>query len=413
MKLYSSLYLQVLIAIGLGVALGYWLPDLGVALKPLGDGFIKLVKMLIAPIIFCTVVTGIAGVQDSGKMGRVGFKALCYFEVVSTLALLIGLVVVHSIKPGVGMNADIAHLDTSALKTYTDAAKSTSLSEFLLNVIPTSVVDAFAKGDVLQVLLFSMLFGFALSAMKDQGASVVTFIAKLSDALFGVVETVMKLAPLGALGAMAFTIGKFGLASLAVLLKLMVCFYLTCALFIIIVLGSVARWTGFSLVKFIRYIKDELLIVLATSSSESVLPRIMQKLHRLGASRSVVGLVIPTGYSFNLDGTAIYLSMAAIFIAQATNTVLMPAQELLLFGVLLVTSKGAAGVTGSGFITLAATLAAVPSIPIEGLALILGVDRFMSEARALTNLIGNGVATLVAAKWEGELDLAVLQRELN
>jgi len=412
-KTYSHLYAQVLIAIALGILLGHFYPETGVAMKPLGDGFIKLIKMIIAPVIFCTVVSGIAGMQDMGKISRVGIKTLLYFEVVSTLALVIGLLVVHILEPGAGMNADIGSLDTQSLQAYTDSAKAGHAADFLLNIIPLSVVDAFAKGDILQVLLFSLLFGFSLAAMKASGAEVVCFITKLSQVLFGIVETIMKLAPVGAFGAMAFTIGKYGVASLAPLAKLMGSFYLTCLLFIFIVLGLIARFAGFSILKFILYIKEELLIVLGTSSSESVLPRIMVKLEKLGCSKSVVGLVIPTGYSFNLDGTSIYLSMAAIFVAQATNTPLTLMQELTLLGVLLLTSKGAAGVTGSGFITLAATLAAVPSIPIAGLALILGVDRFMSEARALTNLIGNGVATVVAAKWENELDTVQLRAELD
>lgn len=412
-KIYQHLYFQVLVAITLGVLLGHYSPESGVAMKPLGDGFIKLVKMIIAPVIFCTVVTGIAGAQDMGKVSRVGVKTLVYFEVVSTLALVIGLLVVHIIEPGAGMNADVSTLDAKSLQAYTDTAKASHAADFLLNIIPSSVVDAFAKGDILQVLLFSLLFGFSLAAMKETGAEVVGFIAKLAQVLFGIVETIMKLAPVGAFGAMAFTVGKYGLASLAPLAKLMGSFYLTCLLFIFIVLGLIARFTGFSIVKFIVYIKEELLIVLGTSSSESVLPRIMVKLEKLGCSKSVVGLVIPTGYSFNLDGTSIYLAMAAIFVAQATNTPLTFIQELTLLGVLLLTSKGAAGVTGSGFITLAATLAAVPTIPVAGLALILGVDRFMSEARALTNLIGNGVATVVAARWENELDTERLAAELN
>ena len=382
-------------------------------MKPLGDGFIKLIKMIIAPIIFCTVVTGIAGMQELDKVGRVGVKALIYFEVVSTLALIIGLLVVHIVKPGVGMNVDATTLDTKGLATYTEAAKAHGVVDFLLNIIPTSVIDAFAKGDILQVLLFSLLFGFSLAAMKETGADVVAFINKISHALFGIVETIMKLAPIGAFGAMAFTIGKYGVTSLLPLATLMGSFYLTCFLFIFGVLGVIARFAGFSILRFIVYIKDELLIVLGTSSSESVLPRIMIKLQKLGCSKSVVGLVIPTGYSFNLDGTSIYLAMAAIFIAQATNTPLTITQELTLLGVLLLTSKGAAGVTGSGFITLAATLSTVPTIPVAGLALILGIDRFMSEARALTNLIGNGVATIVAAKWENELDQQQLDDQLN
>ena len=412
-KFYQHLYVQVLTAITFGIFLGYFYPETATTMKPLGDGFIKLIKMIIAPIIFCTVVTGIAGMQDMDKVGRVGVKALLYFEVVSTLALIIGLIVVHVIKPGVGMNVDLSTLDTKSLSIYTNATTTHSTVDFLLNIIPASMVDAFAKSDILQVLLFSVLFGFSLAAMKETGSEVVVFISKFSQALFGIVETIMKLAPIGAFGAMAFTIGKYGIASLAPLAKLMGSFYLTCLLFIFIVLGLIARLTGFSILKFIIYIKDELLIVLGTSSSESVLPRMMTKLENLGCSKSVVGLVIPTGYSFNLDGTSIYLAMAAIFIAQATNTPLTIMQELTILGVLLLTSKGAAGVTGSGFITLAATLSTIPTIPVAGLALILGIDRFMSEARALTNIIGNGVATVVAAKWENELDEQKMHALLN
>ncbi len=412
-KRYQHLYFQVLTAITLGIILGYFYPETATMMKPLGDGFIKLIKMIIAPIIFCTVVTGIAGMQDMDKVGRVGVKALLYFEVVSTLALIIGLIVVHVIKPGVGMNVDLSTLDTKSLSIYTNATTTHSTVDFLLNIIPASVVDAFAKGDILQVLLFSVLFGFSLAAMKETGSEVVVFISKFSQVLFGIVETIMKLAPIGAFGAMAFTIGKYGIASLAPLAKLMGSFYLTCLLFIFIVLGLIARFAGFSILKFIIYIKDELLIVLGTSSSESVLPRMMTKLENLGCSKSVVGLVIPTGYSFNLDGTSIYLAMATIFVAQATNTPLTLMQELTILGVLLLTSKGAAGVTGSGFITLAATLSTIPTIPVAGLALILGIDRFMSEARALTNIIGNGVATVVAAKWENELDEQKLHALLN
>jgi aerobic C4-dicarboxylate transport protein len=401
---YKVLYVQVLFAICCGVLLGYFYPSAGEAMKPLGDGFIKLIKMIIAPIIFCTVVTGIAGMEDMKKVGRVGGKALLYFEVVSTLALIIGLVIVNTLKPGAGMNVDVAHLDTNSLTNYTSAAKSQSVVDFLLNIIPSTVVDAFAKGDILQVLLFSVLFGFAMSAAGDRGRSVVQFIEKFSLGLFIVVGFIMRLAPLGAFGAMAFTIGKYGVGSLIPLAKLMGTFYLTCLLFILIVLGTIARLAGFSILKFIRYIREELLIVLGTSSSESVLPRMIEKMEKLGCSKSVVGLVIPTGYSFNLDGTSIYLTMAAIFIAQATNTNLTLIQEITILGVLLLTSKGASGVTGSGFIVLAATLSSVPTIPVAGLALILGIDRFMSEARALTNLIGNGVATVVISKWEKELD---------
>ncbi len=411
--LYTSLYAQVLLAIVLGVLLGHYLPETGAALKPLGDGFIKLIKMLIAPIIFCTVVTGIAGMQDMKKIGRVGGKALLYFEVVSSIALVIGLIVVNVLKPGVGMNADVSTLDTSALGSYTSAAKTQGTVEFLLNVIPTTVVDAFAKGEILQVLLVSVLLGFAFAHAGERARVAVNFIEQFAHALFIVVGFIMKLAPIGAFGAMAFTIGKYGIASLVPLAKLMGGFYLTCLLFIFIVLGSIARWAGFSITRFIVYIKEELLIVLGTSSSETVLPRMILKLEQLGCSKPVVGLVIPTGYSFNLDGTSIYLTMAAIFVAQATNTDLTLMQQLTILAVLLLTSKGASGVTGSGFITLAATLSAVPTIPVAGLALILGIDRFMSEARALTNLIGNGVATVVVSKWEGELDEQELQRRLG
>lgn len=412
-NIHRHLYAQVLAAIFMGILLGHFCPETAVAMKPLGDGFIKLIKMLIAPIVFCTVVTGIAGMQSMERVGRVGIKLLLYFEVVSTLALVIGLLVVHIIQPGAGMNIDARTLDAQSLQGYTEAAKTHNTVSFLLNIIPVSVVDAFAKGDILQVLLFAVLFGCSLAVIGDKGALVMRFIHNVSEVLFGIVETIMKLAPLGAFGAMAFTIGQYGVHALAPLAKLMGSFYLACGVFIFGVLGLIARWSGFSLVKFIIYIKDELLIVLGTSSSESVLPRIMGKLERLGCAKPVVGLVIPTGYSFNLDGTSIYLTMAAVFVAQATNTPLTWGQELTLLGVLLLTSKGAAGITGSGFITLAATLSAVPTIPVAGLALILGIDRFMSEARALTNLIGNGVATVVAARWENALDETQLSSELN
>jgi aerobic C4-dicarboxylate transport protein len=411
--LYKVLYVQVLFAICCGVLLGYFYPSGGEAMKPLGEGFIKLIKMIIAPIIFCTVVTGIAGMEDMKKVGRVGAKALLYFEIVSTLALIIGLVVVNTLKPGAGMNVDATSLDTTSLTGYTTAAKSQSTVDFLLNIIPHTVIDAFAKGDILQVLLFSVLFGFALSSAGERGRGVVQFIEKVGHGLFIVVGFIMRLAPIGAFGAMAFTIGKYGVASLVPLAKLMGSFYLTCLLFILVVLGTIARLTGFSILKFIRYIREELLIVLGTSSSESVLPRMLEKMEKLGCSKSVVGLVIPTGYSFNLDGTSIYLTMAAVFVAQATNTNLTLAQELTILGVLLLTSKGASGVTGSGFIVLAATLSSVPTIPVAGLALILGIDRFMSEARALTNLVGNGVATIVVSKWEKELDHERMTRVMS
>ncbi len=410
---YKSLYLQVILAILIGVALGHFVPETGAAMKPLGDGFIKLIKMLIAPIIFCTVVVGIAGMEDMKKVGKTGGLALLYFEIVSTLALVIGLVVVNVFQPGVGMNVDPAHLDTKGIAAYTGPGKMQNTTEFLLAIIPTSMFDAFAKGEMLQVLLVAVLFGFALHRFGGRGTLVFDFIEKSSHVLFVIVGYIMKLAPIGAFGAMAFTIGKYGLGSLVQLAKLMGSFYLTCLLFIFIVLGSIARAHGFSILKFIKYIKEELLIVLGTSSSESVLPRMMAKMENLGAKKSTVGLVIPTGYSFNLDGTSIYLTMAAVFIAQATNTPMSLTQQLTLLAVLLLTSKGAAGVTGSGFIVLAATLSAVGGVPVAGLALILGIDRFMSEARALTNLIGNGVATVVVAKWTGDLDTAQLQARLN
>ena len=403
-KFYHHLYFQVLTAIAMGVLLGHFYPETGEAMKPLGDAFIKLIKMIIAPIIFCTVVTGIAGMEDMKKVGRVGAKALLYFEVVSMLALAIGLLVVSVVQPGAGMNADVSKLDTKALETFTAKGHSHGTADFLINIIPNTVVDAFAKGEILQVLFFSILFGFALSMLGKRGKVAFNVIDEVAHVLFGVVGIIMKAAPIGAFGAMAFTIGKFGLGSLSKLGMLMGSFYLTCLLFVFIVLGTIAKLCGFSILKFLKYIKEELLIVLGTSSSESVLPRMMAKLENLGCSKSVVGLVIPTGYSFNLDGTSIYLTMAALFVAQATNTPLTLTQTLTILGVLMLTSKGAAGVTGSGFITLAATFAAVPTIPVAGLALILGVDRFMSEARALTNLVGNGVATIVISRWERELD---------
>ncbi|MGG7606739.1 dicarboxylate/amino acid:cation symporter [Massilia sp. BKSP1R2A-1] len=401
---YKVLYVQVLFAIVLGVLLGVFHPELGAKMKPLGDGFIKLIKMIIAPVIFCTVVAGIAGMQDMKKIGRVGGKALLYFEIVSTFALAIGLVVANVLKPGAGFNVDVAHLDTKSIAQYTEKAQHQSTIDFVMNIIPNTFVDAFAKGDILQVLLIAILFGFALSMMGERGRPVTKMIEDFSHVIFGVVNIVMKAAPIGAFGAMAFTIGKYGLDALLPLAKLMGSFYLTCFLFVVVVLGLIARFTGFSIFKFIAYIKEELLIVLGTSSSESALPALMRKLERLGCSKPVVGLVVPTGYSFNLDGTNIYMTMAALFVAQATNTDLTLTQELTILAVAMLTSKGASGITGAGFITLAATLAVVPTIPVAGMALILGIDRFMSEARALTNFVGNGVATVVVSKWEKELD---------
>ena len=382
-------------------------------MKPLGDGFIKLIKMIIAPIIFCTVVIGIAGMEDMKKVGKTGGLALLYFEIVSTIALIIGLVLVNVFQPGAGMNIDASTLDTKSIAAYTGPGKMVGTTDFILNIIPATLVDAFAKGEILQVLLIAVLFGFALHRFGGRGTIVFDFIEKVSHVLFTIVGFIMKLAPIGAFGAMAFTIGKYGVSSLFSLGKLMGAFYLTCLIFIFLVLGLIARFHGFSIWKFIKYIKEELLIVLGTSSSESVLPRMMEKMENLGAKKTTVGLVIPTGYSFNLDGTAIYLTMAAVFIAQATNTPMTLTQELTLLAVLLLTSKGAAGITGSGFIVLAATLSAVGTVPVAGLALILGIDRFMSEARALTNLIGNGVATLVVAKWTGDLDVDRMNAGLN
>ncbi|WP_233079424.1 dicarboxylate/amino acid:cation symporter [Rheinheimera soli] len=411
-RLLSSLYIQVLLAISIGIFLGHFYPELGTAMQPLGTAFIKLIKMIIAPIIFCTVVVGIAGMEDMKKVGKTGGYALLYFEIVSTIALVIGLVVINVVKPGVGMHIDPASLDQQSISKYTAPDQMQSTTDFLLNVIPSSVFDAFARGDMLQVLFFSILFGFALQRLGGRQNLIFGYVEKSSEVLFAIVHMLMKVAPIGAFGAMAFTIGKYGIATLWSLAGLMATFYITCLLFIFVVLGAICRYHGFSITKFIRYIKEELLIVLGTSSSESVLPRMMAKLEKLGATKSTVGLVIPTGYSFNLDGTAIYLTMAAVFIAQATDTPMDLTQQLTLLAVLLVTSKGAAGVTGSGFIVLAATLASVGSVPVAGIALILGIDRFMSEARALTNLIGNGVATLVVSKWCGELDMQQLDKEL-
>jgi aerobic C4-dicarboxylate transport protein len=411
--IYQSLYAQVITAIVIGVLLGHFYPSTGEAMKPLGDGFIKLIKMIIAPIIFCTVVVGIAGMEDMKKVGKTGGLALLYFEVVSSIALIVGLVIVNLVQPGSGMNVDANALDTKGIAAYTGPGKMVGTVDFILNVIPSTVVDAFAKGEILQVLLFAVMFGFALHRFGGRGTLVFDMIEKTSHVLFAIVGFIMKVAPIGAFGAMAFTIGKYGVGSLVSLGQLMATFYLTCLVFIFVVLGGIARVHGFSIWKFIKYIKEELLIVLGTSSSESVLPRMMAKMENLGARKSVVGLVIPTGYSFNLDGTSIYLTMAAVFIAQATNTPMTLTQQITLLLVLLLTSKGAAGVTGSGFIVLAATLSAVGHVPVAGLALILGIDRFMSEARALTNLIGNGVATIVVAKWTNDLDEGRLTRLLN
>jgi aerobic C4-dicarboxylate transport protein len=408
-----SLYVQVLVAVVAGALLGHFNPSLGAAMRPLGEGFIKLVKMLIAPIVFTTVVTGIAKMGDLKKVGRVGLKGLVYFEVLTTVALAIGLVVGKVVQPGAGMNINPATLDTKSIASYTSSGHSLSTADFLLNIIPKDVVDAFARGDILQVLFFSILCGVALAALKTQGIGLLHLIEGLSNVLFRIIAIVMRVAPIGAFGAMAFTVGQYGIASLLSLGKLMASFYATSLLFVLIVLGLVMRAAGLGIFRFLRYIREEIFIVLGTSSSESALPLLMRKMEKLGCSKPVVGLVVPMGYSFNLDGTSIYLTLATLFIAQATNTHVTFGQELEILAVLLLTSKGAAAVTGGGFITLAATLSAVGNIPVAGLTLLIGVDRFMSEARAITNLIGNGVATVVVSKWEKEFDTQRARDVLN
>jgi aerobic C4-dicarboxylate transport protein len=406
-------YLWVLAAIVAGGLIGYLWPGFAVKLKPLGDGFIALIRMLIAPLIFLTVVLGIAGAGEARKVGRVGLKAIVYFELVSTLALMIGLTVVNLVRPGAGFNVDPATLDAGAVARYAQQAHEQSAVEFLLHLIPRTFVDAFVGGDLLQVLLVALLCGFAMLRLGERARPLLDVLEVGARVFFGMIGLVMRLAPLGAGGAMAFTVGMYGVGSLRRLLALMGSVYLTCVLFIVVVLGLIARFTGFSVLRFLRYIREELLLVLGTSSSESALAPLMHKLERLGCPRQVVGLVVPSGYSFNLDGTNIYLAMAALFVAQALNVPLTLGQQLTLLLVAMLTSKGASGVTGAGFITLAATLSVVPTVPVAGLALILGVDRFMSEARALTNIIGNGVAALVVARWEGDLDRAQLQSELR
>jgi aerobic C4-dicarboxylate transport protein len=411
-RLYESLWVQVTVGIGLAVLLGYLRPMSGVAMKPLGDAFIRLITMIITVMIFCTVVTGIAGMQDLRKVGRVGGKALLYFEIVSTLALVIGLFVGNVVHPGTGFNVDASTLDTRAVSDYAGQAKAQTVTDFLMHIIPTTLVDAFAKGDILEVVLVSLLFGFAMQAAGEHARPMVIMLESLTKVVFRMVNIVMRFAPIGAFGAMAFTIGKYGLASLGPLLRLIASFWITSILFVIIVFGAVAWMAGFSLVKFLLRIKEEILLVLATSSSETAIPTLMEKLEELGCSRSLVGLVVPTGYTFNTDGSALYMTIAALFVAQATNTHLTLLQQMTIFSVAMLTSKGASGVQGASFIALVGTLSVIPSIPVAGMALILGIDRFMSMFRALVNMIGNGVATLVVARWENELDRGTLQRNL-
>jgi aerobic C4-dicarboxylate transport protein len=403
---------QVLVAVVAAIALGYLRPATAIAMKPLGDGFIRLITMIITIIIFCTVVTGIAGMEDMKKVGRVGGKALLYFEIVSTLALIIGLIVGNVVKPGNGFNVNPATLDAKAVAEYAGQAKAQNVSEFVLHIIPTTVVDAFAKGDILQVLLISLLFGFALSILGPSCKPLVDLLDSLTKAVFGIVKILMKLAPLGAFGAMAFTVGKFGIASLGPLLKLIVTFYLTSILFVVVVLGIVARLAGFSILKFLRYIKEEIVLVLAISSSEPAMPTLMAKLEKLGCSKALVGLVVPTGYTFNTDGTGVYMTLSALFVAQATNIHLTLVQQLTILSVAILTSKGASGVQGASFIALVGTLMVIPTIPVAGMAIILGIDRFMSMCRATVNMIGNGVATVVVARWEKEVDPETLRVNL-
>jgi aerobic C4-dicarboxylate transport protein len=410
---YTNLWMQVLIAIAVAIVFGYVSPAKAIAMKPLGDGFIRLITMIISLIIFCTVVSGIASMQDMKKVGRVGGKALLYFEVVSTLALFIGLVVGNLVHPGAGLNVNVATLDAKAVAEYAGQAKAQRVSEFLLHIIPTTVVDAFAKGDILQVVFVAMLFGLALSALGDRCKSLVTLIDSLTQAVFGVVNILMRLAPIGAFGAMAFTVGKYGISALGPLAKLIGTFYLTCIFFVLVILGAAAMLAGFSIIKFLIYIKEEVLLVLAISSSEPAIPMLMAKLEKLGCSKALVGLVVPTGYTFNTDGTGLYMTLAALFVAQATNTSLTLGQQLTIFAVATLTSKGASGVQGASFIALVATLNVIPTIPVAGMALILGIDRFMSMFRALVNMIGNGVATLVVARWERELAGVTLRTNLE
>jgi aerobic C4-dicarboxylate transport protein len=409
---YTSMSFQVLVAIVAAVILGYLRPATAVAMKPLGDGFIRLITMIITVIIFCTVVTGIAGMEDLKKVGRVGGKALLYFEGVSTLALLIGLIVGNLVHPGSGWNVNPATLDPKAIADYAGQAKAQSVGDFLLHIIPTTVTDAFAKGDILQVLLVSILFGFALSAAGPRCKPLLDFFESLKNAVFGIVKIIMKFAAIGAFGAMAFTVGKYGIIALGPLVKLIAIFYLTSILFVLLVLGLVAWLAGFSIFQYLKYIKDEIVLVIGVTSSEAALPTLMEKMEKLGCSKALVGLVVPTGYTFNTDGTSLYMTLAALFVAQATNTHLTLLQQLTIFAVATLTSKGASGVQGASFIALVGTLTVVPTIPVAGMALLLGIDRFMSTARALVNMIGNGVAALVVARWEKELDVETLRKNL-
>jgi aerobic C4-dicarboxylate transport protein len=409
---YSSLWAQVTAGIAVAIIFGALSPARAVAMKPLGDAFIRLITMIITVMIFCTVVTGIAGMRDLRKVGRVGGKALIYFEIVSTLALVVGLVVGNVVKPGQGFNANVATLDARAVADYAGQAKAQTVTDFLMHIIPTTMVDAFAKGDILEVVLVSILFGSALSAVGILGKPLVEMLESLSKVVFRMVDIVMRFAPIGAFGAMAFTIGKYGLASLGPLLKLIASFWTTSILFVVIVFGAVAWMAGFNLFRFLVHIKEEILLVLATSSSETAIPTLMEKLEGLGCPRSLVGLIVPTGYTFNTDGSALYMTLAALFVAQATNTHLTWVQQMSIFSVAVLTSKGASGVQGASFIALVGTLSVIPAIPVAGMALILGIDRFMSMFRGLVNMIGNGVATLVVARWENELDRSSLQRKL-
>jgi aerobic C4-dicarboxylate transport protein len=409
---YRSLSGQVLIAVAIAIVFGYFRPAAATAMKPLGDAFIRLITMIITLVIFCTVVTGIAGMEDMKKVGRVGGKALLYFELVSTLALIIGLVVGNLLHPGSGLNINAASLDAKAVADYAGQAKTLSVTDFLMHIIPNTVVDAFAKGDILEVILVSVLFGFALSIVGPRCKPLIDVIEALTQAVFGVVTILMRFAPIGAFGAMAFTVGKYGIAALGPLIKLILTLYLTAILFVVVVLGAIAWLAGFGIFRFLWYIKEEIILVLAVSSSEPALPTLMAKMEKLGCSKALVGLVVPTGYTFNTDGSSMYMTLAALFVAQATNTHLTLMQQLTILGVAVLTSKGASGVQGAAFIALVGTMMVIPTIPVAGMALILGIDRFMSMCRATVNMLGNGVATVVVARWEKELDRETLQRNL-